>query len=49
MTTAQLSVVKLCHGGDIQRMLNDGLIEKITQCYHHWIENCGKGEIVIIN
>lgn len=48
MTTAQLSSVKLYYR-DIQRMLNEGLIEKIKRGYYHWIENCGKSEIVIIN
>lgn len=48
MTTAQLSSVKLYYR-DIQRMLNEGLIEKIKRGYYHWIEGCGKDEIVIIN
>lgn len=48
MTTAQLSAVKLYYR-DIQRMLNEGLIEKIKRGYYHWIESYGKDEIVIIN
>ena len=48
MTTAQLSAVKLYYR-DIQRMLNEGLIEKIKRVYYHWIESYGKDEIVIIN
>ena len=48
MTTAQLSAVKLYYR-DIQRMLNEGLIEKIKRGYYHWIESYGKAEIVIIN
>ena len=48
MTTAQLSSVKLYYR-DIQRMLNEGLIEKIKRGYYHWIECYGKAEIVIIN
>lgn len=48
MTTAQLSAVKLYYR-DIQRMLNEGLIEKIKRGYYHWIESYGKHEIVIIN
>ena len=48
MTTAQLSSVKLYYR-DIQRMLNEGLIEKIKRGYYHWIESYGKDEIVIIN
>lgn len=48
MTTAQLSSVKLYYR-DIQRMLNEGLIEKIKRGYYHWIESYVKDEIVIIN
>lgn len=48
MTTAQLSAVKLYYR-DIQRMLNEGLIEKIKRGYYHWIESYRKDEIVIIN
>lgn len=48
MTTAQLSAVKLYYR-DIQRMLNEGLIEKIKRGYYHWIESYGKDELVIIN
>lgn len=48
MTTAQLSSVKLYYR-DIQRMLNEGLIEKIKRGYYYWIESYGKNEIVIIN
>ncbi len=48
MTTAQLSAVKLYYR-DIQRMLNEGLIEKIKRGYYHWIDSYGKDEIVIIN
>lgn len=48
MTTAQLSAVKLYYR-DIQRMLNEGLIEKIKRGYYHWIDSYGKAEIVIIN
>lgn len=48
MTTAQLSSVKLYYR-DIQRMLNEGLIEKIKRGYYHWIGSYGKDEIVIIN
>ena len=48
MTTAQLSSVKLYYR-DIQRMLNEGLIEKIKRGYYHWIESYGKDGIVIIN
>lgn len=47
MTTAQLNAEKLYYR-DIQRMLDEGLIEKIKRGYYHWIEDYGS-EIVIIN
>ncbi len=48
MTTAQLNAEKLYYR-DIQRMLKDGLIEKVKRGYYHWIEDYGKSEVVIIN
>ena len=48
MTTAQLNAEKLYYR-DIQRMLDEGLIEKIKRGYYHWIEDYGNSEIVIIN
>lgn len=48
MTTAQFSSVKLYYR-DIQRMLNEGFVEKIKRWCYHWIESYGKDEIVIIN
>lgn len=48
MTTAQLNTEKLYYR-DIQRMLEDGLIEKVKRGYYHWIEDYGKSEVVIIN
>lgn len=48
MTTAKLSAVKM-YCRDTQRMLNEGLIEKIKRGYYHWLESHGKDEIVIIN
>lgn len=48
MTTAQLSSVKLYYR-DIQRMLNEGLIEKIKRGYYHWIDDYGKSQVVLIN
>ncbi len=48
MTTAQLNAEKLYYR-DIQRMLDEGLIEKIRRGYYHWIEDYDKSEIVIIN
>ncbi len=48
MTTAQLSAEKLYYR-DIQRMLEEGLVEKVKRGYYHWIEDCGKSEVVMIN
>ena len=48
MTTAQMNKEKLYYR-DIQKMLEAGLIEKIKRGYYHWIEDYGKGEVVIIN
>lgn len=48
MTTAQLNCEKLYYR-DIQRMLEEGLIEKVKRGYYHWIEDYGKSEVVIIN
>lgn len=48
MTTAQLNAEKLYYR-DIQRMLEDGLIEKVKRGYYHWIEDYGKSEVIIIN
>lgn len=48
MTTAQLNAEKLYYR-DIQRMLEEGLIETVKRGYYHWIEDYGKGEVVIIN
>lgn len=48
MTTAQLNAQKLYYR-HVQRMLEDGLIEKVKRGYYHWIEDYGKSEVVIIN
>ena len=48
MTTAQLNKDKLYYR-DIQELLEKGLIEKIRRGYHHWIEDYGNSEVVIIN
>ena len=48
MTTAQLNAEKLYYR-DIQRMLDEGMIEKIKRGYYHWIEDYDNSEIVIIN
>ena len=48
MTTAQLNKEKLYYR-DIQRMLDEGLIEKVKRCYYHWIEDYGTSEVALIN
>lgn len=48
MTTAQLSSVKLYYK-NIQRTLNEGLIEKIKRGGYHWIDDYGKSQVVLIN
>ena len=48
MTTAQLHKEKLYYR-DIQRMLDEGLIEKVKRGYYHWIEDYGTSEVAIIN
>lgn len=48
MTTAQLNKEKLYYR-DIQRMLDEGLIEKVKRGYYHWIEDYGTGEVALIN
>lgn len=48
MTTAQLNSEKIYYR-DIQKMLDEGLIEKVKRGYYHWIDDNGKSEVVIIN
>lgn len=48
MTTAQLNKKKLYYR-DIQRMLDEGLIEKVKRGYYHWIEDYGTSEVALIN
>lgn len=48
MTTAQLNKEKLYYR-DIQRMLDEGLIEKVKRGYYHWIEDYGISEVALIN
>lgn len=48
MTASQLNAEKLYYR-DIQRMLAEGLIEKVKWGYYHWIEDDGKSDLVIIN
>lgn len=48
MTTAQLTNEKLFYR-DIQRMLEQGLIEKIKRGCYHWVDDYGTSEVVIVN
>lgn len=48
MTTAQLNKEKLYYR-DIQRMLDEGLIEKVKRGYYHWVEDNGTSEAALIN
>lgn len=48
MTTGQLSEEKLYYR-DIQKMLKQGLIEKVKRGCYHWIEDYGTSEVVMIN
>ena len=48
MTTAPLTSEKLFYR-DIQRMLQQRLIERIKRGCYHWIEDCGTSEVIIIN
>ena len=48
MTTAELKASKLYYA-DIQKMLAEGLIEKVKWGYYHWIEEFCGSEVEIIN
>lgn len=48
MTTAQLTAEKLFYR-DIQRMLDEGLIERVRWGYYHWINDYGASEVIMIN
>ena len=47
MRTAELRAARI-HYADIQRLINDGQIEKVKQGYYHWIEGAEAGEAAII-
>ena len=47
MTTAQLTNEKLFYR-DIQRMLKQGLIERIKRGCYHWVDDYGTSEVVIV-
>lgn len=48
MTTAELKAAKLYYA-DIQKLMEDGLIEKVRRGYYHWTDEMGGSEVVIIN
>lgn len=48
MTTAELKSVRLYYA-DIQRLMEEGLIEKVKRGYYHWIDEFNGSEVVIIN
>ncbi|WP_310603493.1 type IV toxin-antitoxin system AbiEi family antitoxin domain-containing protein [Anaerosporobacter sp.] len=48
LRTSQLSSEKI-HYVDIQRLLNDGDIEKIRRGYYHWVDQSNHSEVIIIN
>ena len=47
MTTAQLTAEKLFYR-DIQRMLDQGLIEKVRRGYYHWVNDYGASEVIMV-
>ena len=48
MTTAELKAAKLYYA-DIQRLLEEGLIEKVKRGYYHWLDDFDGREIIVIN
>lgn len=48
MTTAELKKSKLYYA-DIQRLLREGIIEKVRRGYYHWVHEFEGSEVVIIN
>lgn len=48
MTTAELTAAKLYYA-DIQKILKEGLIEKVKRGYYHWIDKDNSSEVIIIN
>ena len=48
MTTAQLDSCKIYYA-DIQKLLNEGFIEKIKRGYYLWVETDGQQEVKVIN
>ena len=48
MTTAELNTEKIYYA-DIQRLIDEDVIEKIKRGYYHWIDALNGSEVVIIN
>ncbi len=48
MTTAELNSRGFYYA-DIQKMLDEGLVERIKWGYYHWMEDLGGSEVTIIN
>ena len=48
MTTAQLDSSRIYYA-DIQKLLNEGFIEKIKRGYYLWVETDGQQEVKVIN
>lgn len=48
MTTAELNSYKFYYA-DIQKLLNEGLIERVKQGYYHWVDSYEGQEVRIIN
>ncbi len=48
LSTAELTSNKIYYA-DIQKLLKEGLVEKIRRGYYYWIDQSSNSEIVIIN
>lgn len=48
LSTAELTFHKIYYA-DIQKLLQEGLIEKIKRGYYHWIDELGNSEVILIN
>lgn len=48
LSTAELTAYKIYYA-DIQKLLDEGLIEKVRRGFYHWIDQSNSSEVVIIN
>lgn len=48
LSTAELTLNKIYYA-DIQKLLSEGLIEKVRRGYYHWVDESNSSEVVIIN